>query len=284
MSIESYDPRITQEADPFFIISRKVVQEIDDPVAGFIWVYLRSMSSTWKVIKSHIENHFGLSQDKVEKVFAWLTAHKLLEYKRDRRPDGTLGIVEIVVRNGRDYFKPENVQKSTKKSIKSKVATTSGNTTPVDNHTSGFLVTNINKQSNKDLTKQRVRKNASPRTAPSSSPKKSYCPDWLCSADVQGPAYGEEAKKIAKDKNLDLDKTWCAFSAYAKSNGWLRTDWKSAFVKWLIDERTISSPKHVLSLVSTKSTVPEYGPGHPHWELQQEMKRVHQENKRTARK
>jgi hypothetical protein len=235
MSVESYDPRVTQEADPFFMISRKVVQEIDDPVAGFIWVYLRSMSSTWKVIKAHIQSHFGLSDDKIKKVFAWLNAHNLIQYRQQRLPSGEMGDHEIHVLNGRDYFKPENVQKSTKKSIKSKVVAGGGFTAPPVNRTTGKSGTNINKQSNTDLTKQRERIPAQRDAAPS----RTYCPK------SKAELVSDEAHEQARKKNLDMDHLADGFMAYAKSRGWKRTDWQAAFLKWVIDEK-ITTPTNVI--------------------------------------
>lgn len=241
MSVEAYDPKITQEIDPFFMISRKVVQEIDDPVAGFVWVYLRSMSSTWKVIKAHIKKHFGLSDDKIKKVFAWLNAHNLIQYRQQRLPSGEMGDHEIHVLNGRDYLRPAGVRKSTKKSIKSKAVTDGGKTAPPVNRTTGKPGTNINKQSNTDLTKQRAQRTPqSGRAAPS----RTYCPK--SKADL----VSDEAHEQASKKNLDMEHLADGFMAYAKSNGWKRTDWKAAFLKWVIDEK-ITTPTNVIKFGAT---------------------------------
>lgn len=244
MSVEAYDPRITQESDPFFLISRKVVQEIDDPVAGFIWVYLRSMSSTWKVIKAHIKKHFGLSDDKIKKVFAWLNAHNLIQYRQQRLPSGEMGDHEIHVLNGRDYLRPAGVRKSTKKSIKpktSEIVTGGGFTAPPVNRTTGKPGTNINKQSNTDLTKQRAQRTPQSGRA---APYRTYCPK--SKADL----VSDEAHAQARKKNLDMEHLADGFMAYAKSNGWKRTDWKAAFLKWVIDEK-ITTPTNIINFVGT---------------------------------
>ena len=104
MSIQKLDfEKITREKVPFTMILTKVIQKIDDHFAGFIWVYLSSLPPDWDVNKQHLMNHFGIAEQKLKKHMAYLCKHKLIEYIRIRREDGTLGPVTINVLCGNDF-------------------------------------------------------------------------------------------------------------------------------------------------------------------------------------
>lgn len=133
MSVEEFNPRITNEEIPFFMVDRNVVQNISNIEAGFVWVYLRSMSSTWKVIKEHIQKHFKIGEKKCKSIFAWLNKHGLIEYVKERDSKGVWTTSEIRVLNG-SMFK----------------ASTGAEIHPVDYPPGGESRTNINKQNNTD--------------------------------------------------------------------------------------------------------------------------------------
>jgi hypothetical protein len=116
------------ESHPFTMIDNKVINEIDNMEAFTVWVYLLSKSENWDVIRSHVKNRFGIGDAKLESIFAYLNAHNLIEYRRERLPNGRLGKVEIWILNGSRWTKEPN---------KNGISTTPSKTTGVDNHSHG---------------------------------------------------------------------------------------------------------------------------------------------------
>ena len=87
----------------------------------------------------------------------------------------------------------------------------------------------LNIKGEKNKGKERAR--ASRVFAPSGS----YCPG---TADL---LLSDEACDAANKKNMDIERLAFSFMAYAKSAGWIRSDWKAAFFKWVIDEKVTTS-------------------------------------------
>lgn len=92
------------------------------------------------------------------------------------------------------------------------------------------------------------------RSKRESSPKvlKTKCPraDKLISA---------MSRDMIKKKMLDEAETIMCFIAYAKSQNWMRVDWKAAFLKWVIDQRgTSDGVKRKISHSEARSTVKEW--------------------------
>lgn len=137
MSVENFNPRVTNEEIPFFMLGRDVIQQIDNPEAGFVWVYLRSMSAEWKVIKTHIQKHFKMGEKKIKTIFAWLNAHSLIEYIQGKNPDGTWSVSEIRVLNGSRF-------------------TAGAETARAENRTTRECRTNINKQNNTEKKSNKI--------------------------------------------------------------------------------------------------------------------------------
>lgn len=106
MSIEKFtdDTRITQEVVPFTQVNTKVVQNLYDMEAGFVWIYLLTMPRNWKIVKEHLKNHFNIGNAKIKKIFSYLHARQLIEYTRKREANGTLGRVDIRILNGSKFI------------------------------------------------------------------------------------------------------------------------------------------------------------------------------------
>lgn len=128
MSIEKFNPRILGESVPFTQVSTKVIQEITNLEAGFVWVYLLTLPPDWQVVKVHLKNHFGIGELKLKRIFAYLNEHKLIEYTRQRLSNGQLGAVDVRILNGTRFKNPV-------------VQTTGIENHPVVNHTYGFQAT-----------------------------------------------------------------------------------------------------------------------------------------------
>jgi len=94
---------IEHEKVPFTLIHTKVIQTITDHFAGFIWVYLHSLPSNWKINKTHLQNHFDIGENKLKKHMAYLSKTNLIEYVQKRSASGQTGDLTIRVLNGINF-------------------------------------------------------------------------------------------------------------------------------------------------------------------------------------
>jgi hypothetical protein len=165
MNIEKLDfETIEHEKVPFTLIHTTVIQTITDHFAGFIWVYLHSLPSDWRINKTHLLKHFDIGEDKLKKHMAYLNKTRLIEYVRTRDIDGTLSVVTIRVLNGL-MFDPNS---KTSTGVKTTLVdlTTGVIIHPVVDHTSGFYppltktidLTNNNTYTNNKKNTEMVKK------------------------------------------------------------------------------------------------------------------------------
>lgn len=245
MSIEKLDfSKVTKENIPYTLISNKVIQNIKDPVAGFIWVYLSSLPPNWDVNKEHLKKKFGLGNNKLKRILAYLSRSNLIQYVRLRNDDGTLDIMAIHILCGDKFDINQPFESTGSKSEPVELST--GSTTgsiihPVVNQTSGsgllqkkYKDTNTNKREREAIRASRALSVFSPN---------------------------EENKMLAKDFGLDLDQELISFKERHKGS---KTQYE--FGRWLKNAREYQSTKKGFSPQEIRSTVMEYGPGHPVWE------------------
>ena len=134
MSIEKLDfETIEHENIPYILIHRQVIQEISDPFAGFIWVYLHSLPSDWKISKAQLKKHFAIGDDKLKKHLAHLNKVNLIEYVRQRNEKGELVKISIRVLDGTKFNNQASGVKTTPV-----VPSTGVKTHPLDNPPGGF--------------------------------------------------------------------------------------------------------------------------------------------------
>ena len=100
MSVEKFNPCISGEIIPYTQVNTQVIQNIRDIEAGFIWMYLLTMPKNWTVVKAHIKNKYGIGDNKIKRIFAYLKRCNLIEYVRERDETGKLRKSEIRVLNG----------------------------------------------------------------------------------------------------------------------------------------------------------------------------------------
>ena len=101
---------IKQEHKPFTTILNSVIQNLKDPFALGIYIFLSSLPHEWNVNRDHLMNHFGIGRDKLAKTLKYLNDHLLLEYIQERDADGKMGAGYILVKNGLE-FEQEFVKK-----------------------------------------------------------------------------------------------------------------------------------------------------------------------------
>lgn len=135
VSIQKLDAsEAIREQIPYTTLSNKVLQHLCNPEALAAWCYLQSMPPRWLVVKENIRKHFGWGINKINEVFALLKKLMLIEYSRERKKDGTLGEIVIIIKNGDEY----NPASTTHMKTMLVESTTHMETIAVENHAHGF--------------------------------------------------------------------------------------------------------------------------------------------------
>lgn len=107
INIEKYDfDEFEKEKKPYTMLLTEVIQTIKNPQAFLIWAFLQSLPIDWVPSKSHIMNHFDLSERVYQRLMSYLNQSNLIEYRRNRNFDGTLGKIKLIVLSG-IKFKPD---------------------------------------------------------------------------------------------------------------------------------------------------------------------------------
>jgi len=104
VSIQKFQPKqtheFTKEEMPFTLVCNKVINECQNPVAGFIWIYLQSKPVTWKPCKWEIMKRFDISESTYKRHMKYLTATNLIETYMIRNEHGHIVDWRILVLNG----------------------------------------------------------------------------------------------------------------------------------------------------------------------------------------
>lgn len=239
MSVEKIDfSYIRQEKKSFTTNLNTVIQNLKNPIALGLWIYLTSLPEGWVVSKEHLRKHFNIGRDRLDSVLLYLAQNMLIETGQERLADGTMGNGFIKVRCGYEFIADCNAPETTypQKTPFTEKPLTAQPETVKPGHGKSAPIKEI-KSFNKINRKQRE-----------------TLPD-----DFEPNA---EAKAIVLGKGLDLIRVISKFRAHAKSEEWKRVDWHEAFMKWAIDEKvekSIVNAKNVRVIVSeTRSTVPEF--------------------------
>lgn len=107
INIEKYDASVFEkEKIPYTFICNKVIQNITDIQAGFVWIYLQSLPATWVPNKFHLMSHFKISERTYQRIMSYLSEVNLIAYTRCRNKNGTLGAVRLIVKNGSEFALP----------------------------------------------------------------------------------------------------------------------------------------------------------------------------------
>lgn len=286
MSVQKFNPRILGEVIPFTQVNTKVIQQIKNIEAGFVWIYLLTLPPDWQVVKVHLMNHFGIGELKIKKIFSYLNEHNLIEYVRERLPNGQLGRTDVRILNG-NRFK----------------STTGAENHPVVNHTYGFSGTTkeinnkeINNKENISCSSKNDEPNIEPSRLDQSLSDKNFEQFWNL--------YPRKQKKQEAAKIWKREKMAAVFLLIIANVGSrMKGEWKdkpkefiplpSSYLngkRWEDEIIHCSTPKFAQAARSQsgnrvvagtfknepKCTVPDYGPGHPTWEENQKWERSRQ--------
>ncbi len=254
MSVEKFIPKFHTEPVPFTQLSTDVIKNIKNLEAGFLWVFLSSFSSDWTIIKAHIKAHFGIGDKKIRTLFSYLHKSGLLEYVQERSSDGKMMQGDIRILNGSRFINIEE-NKTGEARIAPAVKTGEAKNGSAANRTGGKDTTTkyrniLNKE--KALNREKPeRKKRVPLSA-------------LFKPNQENQALLEET---ARKSGISKERLLTKFRELAKSKDKLSFDWQSELVLFLLNEKpefTFSAKNSSTNQV--KSTVLEWGPGHPGWE------------------
>jgi hypothetical protein len=151
MNIQKLDhATLLHEPKPYTMIYNEVIQQISDPFAGFIWIYLQSLPPNWIVNKTHLMNHFDIGEDKYDKHIRYLKDHNLVEFVRERDDKGVFKRGRLHVLNGSRFS-----MESTGGKTPVMESSTGGVFHGVDNPGCGFYPPLINTITNTNTTKKK---------------------------------------------------------------------------------------------------------------------------------
>lgn len=244
MSMTSQSVRITKKGG-YCTVSNEIAQAFRNNISELgLYIFLLSLPDGWEFKKSWLLKETGLGIHKLNRILAFLQNHKLLKTKQ-RKIKGKFAEFEMEIYDGKEFkinkLKPLFGQPCDHYRITETVSTETAH----------------KKVKNKKV-KNKKEKESTPKKSVESK-KRTQCPE---SCDL---VVSDESLEIAKSKNLSIEKVFLNFRDYAKSNGWTRLDWKSAFLKWVRSEKT-HDQKQSKKNSETKSTVPFWGVGHPDYD------------------
>jgi hypothetical protein len=117
INIEKFKPNqtheFTKEEMPFTLVCNKVINECENPVAGFIWIYLQSKCPTWKPCKWEIMKRFDISERTYQRHMSYLSATNLIENIVTRDKNGKVTEWRIKVLNGSKFNSKADSYKGT---------------------------------------------------------------------------------------------------------------------------------------------------------------------------
>lgn len=110
INIQKFNPKqqneFSKEPLPYTQICNTVINKCQNPVAGFIWIYLQSKPETWRPCKWEIMKRFNISESTYKRHMKYLTSTNLIETHMTRNPQGQIVDWRIVVLNG-SRFNPQ---------------------------------------------------------------------------------------------------------------------------------------------------------------------------------
>lgn len=256
MSVEKFNPSISGESIPYVQANTHVIQNIDNLEALAVWIYLLTLPKDWLVMKSHIKKHFGIGDDKIKRIFAYLKRCGLIEYVRERDEKGKLRKSEIKVLNGTRFINPKKP--------------TGVKTTPLENHTCGKHPTT------KNIKKQIKQKE-----------KIIHIPTWL-SAEVwdefkqyrierKKPMTPLAEKKLIKELTKLKEKGNDPVEVLNRS---ILNNWTSVYE---LNKNVFPFKPNKEKSNELRSTVQFYGPGHPDYDRINKISTNERENYERCR-
>lgn len=263
MSVEKIDfSYVSQEKKTFTTHLNSVLQNLRNPEALGIWSYLSSLPEGWVVNKEHLKKHFKIGRYKIENALKYLSDNKLIEIGQLRLPDGTMGKSHILVRCGYNFNKDIYSSEQSYPQIEP-----DANFQQPDEEIKNQHSNNKNYDTNSINTgiPTGCRLTARGSTARGETATinniKSINKEKREREPLSNFEPNEENQLLAKDLKLKIEDELESFTNRHKGE---KTQYE--FGRWLKNSHQYLNKKSIPVSNETRSTVPEYGPGHPRWE------------------
>lgn len=120
---------VAQQA-PFTAVSNKTVELIRNPDALAIWTYLQTRAPGWKVIGSHLQDHFDMGRIRYRKAMKDLSEIGLLSHFPVRDAGGHMAGTRIVVHYQPKWANPDSSAPPSVQVTDHSVSATLAETTP----------------------------------------------------------------------------------------------------------------------------------------------------------
>ena len=261
MSVEKLDFNyVRQSQKSFTTFLNDVIQNLHDLSVLGVYCYLSSLPQDWNINRKQLMNHFGIGINKIDNTLKWMKDNYLLEYSRERKENGTLGKGFIIIKDGVDFIeKVVKKQKDNTRPMKN-LAQAKPGPGKTDTYKINIDIQNKNKKT-KCAEKQALGDNFNQETEKT----KIYLPFWL-------PLnYWEEfklhRKQIKKPMSELAEKKAIAVLDNLRKDGHdplqvisnsIVNGWSGLF--------PVKNKEFAKNLNEMKSTVKEWGPGHPDYD------------------
>ncbi len=231
MSVQKYV--VNKESSNFTIISNKVINGLGSnlELLGF-YLYLLSLPPNWSFHKNQLKTQCGLGIKKLEKFLKLLVHHNLIHVGQNRDSKGKFTFMDLTVYNG-EHFKNIDLQELSTPCVKNR---------PTDN---GSTV--------KNTYKRNIIKKEYKEREPARKKREPLSDDFV---------FDDANKMLCKERGLNEKEVLAKFKAFYK--GKTADDWQNKAQLWVLREKNTKSESKPNQEI--RSTVPEYGPGHPTWE------------------
>lgn len=272
MSVEKLDFSYVRQAKKSFTTHlNEVLQNIKCGFTLGVYCYLSSLPHDWVVNKNHLMKHFDVGRDKIKNAMSWLNSNHLIEYEQDRESDGKMGKSLIIVKDGTDFIKNfVNKQEHDTGGLKNRptVNLTGGlknrrTVKPLDGKTAPTYINIKDTKTNKERERQKLR--AEKDRTPLSQ-------DFKIDEDNQ-KLLQEASQKSGRSENDLMVK----FKSLMKTKELEVSKWQDELTRFLINERPSANHgnmiKNIPSNNELRSTIKEWGPGHPDFDRLSSYKR-----------
>lgn len=250
---------VTKEDTGFTMLSNHVLQNLNNAEALGLWVYLASLPPSWEFYKQKIRDHFKFGREKLDRLFKYLSDCGLLDLCIVRNIKGQFAHLNVHVKNG-SSFKINNMD-GVQSPVTEKPLT--ANRLPVN---STYKDIDINTQSHKDKKKL---------LSASDDAQDRFEEFWKSYPQKKNKVRSKkiwDKKKLSEEK---VNKIINDINNRSKNDiQWKNKQYIPHPATYLNNElwndeittSNVTPIKQNNKAVETRSTVMEWGPGHPDWE------------------
>ncbi len=225
----------------FTTIINETMDLITDDGALGIYCYLSSKPENWNICNVHLQNRFNKGRDYIQKKMHLLKKIGAIKTTAIKDDKGKILYWETTLDN---VIKTQNTENPY--SGKSYPQSTILKTQILEKPESGKTGTSNNRKIQIKERSKKIERTARKKREPLSD-------DFV---------FGDANKMLCKERGLNEKEVLAKFKAFYK--GKTADDWQNKAQLWVLREKNTKSESKLNQEI--RSTVPEYGPGHPTWE------------------